>query len=128
MMDLIRKVQEQDWTAIEDLVKQAFATASYSDGTEAALVARLRQGPAFLPDLALMAEREAKPAGFIPFYKSKGFPRSHPCLGAPCCEALFSKKWDWDRSCKKRSYACRKGGICLCSRFGGSCILRSFGL
>ena len=40
MMDLIRKVQEQDWTAIEDLVKQAFATASYSDGTEAALVAR----------------------------------------------------------------------------------------
>lgn len=47
-MDLIRKVQEQDWTAIEDLVKQAFATASYSDGTEAALVARLRQGPAFL--------------------------------------------------------------------------------
>lgn len=32
MMDLIRKVQEQDWTAIEDLVKQAFATASYSDG------------------------------------------------------------------------------------------------
>lgn len=33
MMDLIRKVQEQDWTAIEDLVKQAFATASYSDGT-----------------------------------------------------------------------------------------------
>lgn len=71
MMDLIRKVQEQDWTAIEDLVKQAFATASYSDGTEAALVARLRQGPAFLPDLALMAEREAKPAGFILFTKAR---------------------------------------------------------
>lgn len=71
MMDLIRKVKEQDWTAIEDLVKQAFATASYSDGTEAALVARLRQGPAFLPDLALMAEREAKPAGFILFTKAR---------------------------------------------------------
>ncbi|UQT40288.1 hypothetical protein M5E89_04780 [Acidaminococcus intestini] len=74
MMDLIRKVQEQDWTAIEDLVKQAFATASYSDGTEAALVARLRQGPAFLPDLALMAEREAKPAGFILLQK-QGYPK-----------------------------------------------------
>lgn len=128
MMDLIRKVQEQDWTAIEDLVKQAFATASYSDGTEAALVARLRQGPAFLPDLALMAEREAKPAGFILFTKARVSQETILALAPPCCEALFSKKRDWDRSCKKRSYACRKGGICLCSRFGGSCILWPVGL
>ena len=75
MMDLIRKVQEQDWTAIEDLVKQAFATASYSDGTEAALVARLRQGPAFLPDLALMAEREALSPQGLSFLQKQGFPK-----------------------------------------------------
>ena len=74
MMDLIRKVQEQDWTAIEDLVKQAFATASYSDGTEAALVARLRQGPAFLPDLALWLNGKLSPQG-LSFLQKQGYPK-----------------------------------------------------
>ena len=126
-MDLIRKVQEQDWAAIEDLVKQAFASVPYSDGTEAALVDRLRQGPSFIPDLALMAERKDQPAVY-PLYKSKGIPRNNPCLGTPCCAALFSKKRDWDRPCKKRSFPCSKGWICLCSCFRRPCILWPFGL
>ena len=128
MMDLIRKVQEQDWTAIEDLVKQAFATASYSDGTEAALVARLRQGPAFLPDLALMAEREAKPAGFILFTKARVSQETILALAPLAVKPCFQKSGIGTALVKKRSYACRKGGICLCSRFAGSCILWPVGL
>lgn len=117
MMDLIRKVQEQDWTAIEDLVKQAFATASYSDGTEAALVARLRQGPAFLPDLALMAEREAKPAGFILFTKARVSQETILALAPLAVKPCF-KKWDWDRSCKKGHTLAAKAGFAYAAVLG----------
>lgn len=118
MMDLIRKVQEQDWTAIEDLVKQAFATASYSDGTEAALVARLRQGPAFLPDLALMAEREAKPAGFILFTKARVSQETILALAPLAVKPCFQKSGIGTALVKKGHTLAAKAGFAYAAVLG----------
>ena len=118
MMDLIRKVQEQDWTAIEDLVKQAFATASYSDGTEAALVARLRQGPAFLPDLALMAEREAKPAGFILFTKERVSQETILALAPLAVKPCFQKSGIGTALVKKGHTLAAKAGFAYAAVLG----------
>ena len=54
----IRREQPSDFAHIHTLIKTAFATADYSDQQEQFLVERLRQDPAFLPKLALVAEHE----------------------------------------------------------------------
>lgn len=52
----IRPEQPNDFSEISELVKNAFATAEYSDHQEHLLIERLRQDNAFLPELALIAE------------------------------------------------------------------------
>ena len=60
----IRKAEERDFPVIYSLVKEAFATARVSDGTEQDYVNRLRQSENYLPELALVAEEDAL-AGFV---------------------------------------------------------------
>ena len=51
----IRTERPDDYEAVYSLVEQAFASAEHSDGTEQDLVAALRKGEAFLPELSLVA-------------------------------------------------------------------------
>ena len=118
MMDLIRKVQEQDWAAIEDLVKQAFASVPYSDGTEAALVDRLRQGPSFIPDLALMAERENQPAGFILFTKARVSQETILALAPLAVRPCFQKSGIGTALVKKGHALAAKAGFAYAAVLG----------
>lgn len=54
----IRPETPSDFPQIFELIKNAFATADYSDHQEQFLVERLRKDSTFLPNLALVAENE----------------------------------------------------------------------
>lgn len=68
---LIRQETPQDYQEVYDLVSEAFATAEHADGNEQDLVAALRKGPAFIPELSLVAEKDGKLAGHILFTKAR---------------------------------------------------------
>lgn len=61
----IRQEQARDYPEIRQLVKDAFATAQHTDGNEQDLVDALRKGAAYLPELALVAEKDGLLAGHI---------------------------------------------------------------
>lgn len=61
----IRQEREQDYPEIYRLVKDAFAGAGHADGNEQDLVEALRKGEAYLPELALVAEKDGLLAGHI---------------------------------------------------------------
>lgn len=61
----IRQEREADYPEICRLVKEAFDTAEHADGHEQDLVEALRKGPAYLPELALVAEEDGRLAGHI---------------------------------------------------------------
>ena len=67
----IRPAQAGDYSEIYSLVQTAFATAKVSDGTEQDLVDALRRGPAFIPELSLVAEEDGTLLGHILFTKMK---------------------------------------------------------
>ncbi len=67
----IRKEQSNDYQIIDELIKEAFATAEYIDGNEQNLVAALRKGSSFIPELSLVAEIDGTIAGHILFTKAK---------------------------------------------------------
>lgn len=68
---LIRQETNKDYNAVYNLVKHAFATAEHSDGNEQDLVAALRNGEAFVPELSLVAEIDGKITGHVLFTKAK---------------------------------------------------------
>ncbi len=55
----IRPETPSDFAQIHELIKNAFASAEYSDHQEHFLVERLRNDKAFLPKLALVAENDS---------------------------------------------------------------------
>lgn len=61
----IRKEEPKDREAVCRLVREAFASAAHADGTEQDLVEALRQDPAFVPELSLVAEADGEPVGHI---------------------------------------------------------------
>lgn len=61
----IRKEEPKDREAVYRLVREAFASAEHTDGTEQDLVEALRQDPAFVPELSIVAEAEGEPVGHI---------------------------------------------------------------
>ncbi len=63
----IRKETPQDYDAIHRLITDAFATAELADGNEQDLVAALRTGTAYIPDLSLVAETDGELVGHILF-------------------------------------------------------------
>ncbi|WP_373778884.1 GNAT family N-acetyltransferase [Glaesserella sp.] len=64
-MLIIRQETNADHEAVYQLVKNAFATAKHSDGTEQDLVVKLRQSPAFVTQLSLVAEYDGQIVGYI---------------------------------------------------------------
>ena len=64
---LIRQESPHEYGAVNDLIREAFASAQHSDGTEQDLAAALRLGTAFLPQLSLVAEVDGVVAGHILF-------------------------------------------------------------
>ena len=67
----IRKEEPKDYTEIYEVVKAAFGSAEHADGNEQDLVNALREGDAYIPELALVAEEDGKIAGHIMFTKAK---------------------------------------------------------
>lgn len=61
----IRPETAEDHSAIGELVQAAFAAVPESDQQEAELVARLRRSPAYVPELALVAESAQTVVGHI---------------------------------------------------------------
>ena len=88
---LIRPERPSEFAAIRDLVKTAFATARVSQGDEQEFVDRLRAGPDYIPDLALVAEDDSGLIGHImlthTYVSTAAGPRSLLLL-APLCVAL----------------------------------------
>lgn len=66
----IRKEQPADYSEIYSVVKKAFDSAEYKDGTEQDLVNALRKGNAYIPELSLVAEEKGKIVGYIMFTKA----------------------------------------------------------
>ncbi|MEO0775205.1 MAG: N-acetyltransferase [Bacteroidota bacterium] len=58
-----RSERPQDYTAVEQLIAAAFRDEVYSDQNEHRLVARLRQSPAFIPELSIVAEVDGQLVG-----------------------------------------------------------------
>ncbi len=61
----IREERPEEFAAIYDLVKTAFATAKMSDGDEQEFVNRLRASGDYIPQLALVAEDAKGLAGHV---------------------------------------------------------------
>lgn len=62
---IIRQETHADHDMVYSLIVNAFATAKHRDGTEQDLVVRLRQSPAFIPKLALVAEDDGQIVGYV---------------------------------------------------------------
>lgn len=67
----IRQEISKDYNEVYDVVKEAFKAAEHRDGNEQDLVAALRNGEAFVPELSLVAEIDGKIAGHILFTEGK---------------------------------------------------------
>lgn len=68
---IIRQETRKDYEIVYHLVKEAFLGAEHRDGNEQDLVAALREGEAFVPELSLVAEVDGKIAGHILFTEAK---------------------------------------------------------
>ena len=65
----IRKETPNDYEEVYSLVKASFATASHSDGTEQDYLNAIRKTAAFIPELSLVAQADAKIVGQIVLYE-----------------------------------------------------------
>ena len=67
----IRQEKPEDYEEVYELVREAFASAEHADGNEQDLVAALRKGKAFIPELSLVAEEGGQLAGHILFTRAR---------------------------------------------------------
>ena len=67
---MIRQEKQEDHDEVYHLVKEAFASAKYSDGKEQDLVAALRKSKSFIPELSLVAVEDNRIVGYILFTKA----------------------------------------------------------
>ncbi len=70
-MIFIRPETPRDYEPIYELVQKSFAQAEHCDGNEQDLVVKLRNSPAFIPELSLVAEEDGQIIGYIMFSKLK---------------------------------------------------------
>ncbi len=66
----IRQEQPADYDSVYQVVKEAFASAQHSDGTEQDLVVALRKSDAFIPALSLVATKDNEVVGHILFTRA----------------------------------------------------------
>ena len=67
---IIRQERSEDYDEVYCVVKEAFESAEYSDGTEQNLVVELRKCKSFIPELSLVAVEDDKIVGHILFTKA----------------------------------------------------------
>ncbi len=67
----LRQEKETDFTAVFNLIKEAFESEQISDHQEQFLVERLRNSNTFIPELSIVAEIEDKVVGYILLTKLK---------------------------------------------------------
>ncbi len=70
-MIFIRPETPRDYEPIYELVQKSFAQTEHCDGNEQDLVVKLRNSPAFIPELSLVAEEDGQIIGYIMFSKLK---------------------------------------------------------
>ena len=61
----LRREKPEDFVGITTLLKAAFKDDLHSDQTEHLLVERLRKSPFYIPELAIVAEKDAEIIGYI---------------------------------------------------------------
>jgi putative acetyltransferase len=87
----IRPERPSEFSEIYELVRTAFATAKVSEGDEQDFVDRLRAGPDYIPELALVAEDEGGIIGHIMLTRTSVVTADgarQVLLLAPICVAL----------------------------------------
>jgi predicted N-acetyltransferase YhbS len=92
---IIRQEKPSDFQEIYDLVKAAFQTAQVSNGDEQDYVNKLRANGSYIPELALVAEEDAKLVGHIMLTKTNVMTESskfEALLLAPLSVALEYRK------------------------------------
>lgn len=67
----IRQEIPADYATVYRVVREAFATAEHRSGTEQDLLAPLRQGAYFIPELSLVALADSQIVGHILFTKAQ---------------------------------------------------------
>lgn len=67
---IIREERKEDYDIVYHVIKEAFATAEYTDGNEQDLVVNLRNSKSFIPKLSLVAIEDEKIVGHILFTKA----------------------------------------------------------
>lgn len=67
---IIREERKEDYDIVYHVIKEAFATAEYTDGNEQDLVVNLRKSKSFIPKLSLVAIEDEKIVGHILFTKA----------------------------------------------------------
>lgn len=68
---IIRQEKQNDYDIIYSVIKNAFDSAEHADGNEQDLVLALRKSENYIPELALVAEKDDKIVGYIMFTKAK---------------------------------------------------------
>ena len=63
----VRQEQPRDYPEIYELIKNAFATAPNADGDEQDYTNKLRESERYIPELALVAEKEGCLVGHVMF-------------------------------------------------------------
>ena len=89
----IKQEQASDITAVDQVIKKAFAPLPYSDHQEHLLVRRLRQSKEFIPELSLVAELDGQIVGHILFTKAQVNHTTVSAL-APRCPSRLSTARD----------------------------------
>lgn len=67
---IIRQEQPADYDSVYQVIKEAFANAVHSGGSEQDLAAALRKSKSFIPELSLVAVEDGRLAGHILFTKA----------------------------------------------------------
>lgn len=111
----IRNEKQDDYQQIEELVRNAFKLAKYSDGDEHNLIGRIRQSSDYLPNLSLVAVSGDIVLGHIMF--------SRIFIGNSVAIALapLSVRPDWQRKGIGKLLVMK--GQELASQMGYSCSL-----
>jgi predicted N-acetyltransferase YhbS len=92
---IVRQEKPSEFQAIYDLVRVAFQTAKVSNGNEQHFVTKLRSSSNYIPELALVAEENAKLVGHIMLtktYVTMGSSKFNALLLAPLSVEIEYRK------------------------------------
>ena len=123
----VRKEATKDYDNIEKLVKEAFLTADHADHDEQHLVARLRGSRAFVPELALVADRGESLAGYALFTEIRVGNATLLCLAPLAVHPDCQKKGIGSKLIRAGEIVAREMGYRGISILGDSAYYGGFG-